>query len=189
MPRVTMTVSTTEYQADADDVRVARLAAIAIVLAVVEAGVPAPIPGVKPGIANIVTLLALLRFGWPTAAWVSLLRIAGSGVVLGGFFSPGFALSAMGGLCSLGLLFFAQYLPARWFGPVSLSILAAFAHIAGQLALARLWLIPHNGILYLFPAFFAAALVFGLVNGLVVMGLLAREEKRNSGQVGGETTL
>lgn len=177
-----MTASTTEHLATADDLHIARLAALAIVLSVVEAGIPAPIPGIKPGVANIVILLALLRFGWTTAAWVSLLRIAGSGLVLGGFFSPGFALSATGGLCSLLLLFAARHLPARWFGPVSLSILAAFAHMAGQLALARLWLIPHNGIIYLFPAFFAAAWLFGAGNGLVVAGLIARD-KRNRDQV------
>lgn len=176
-----MTASTTERLASADDLHIARLAALAVVLSVVEAGIPAPIPGIKPGVANIVTLLALLRFGWSTAAWISLLRIAGSGLVVGGFFSPGFALSATGGLCSLLMLLLASQLPKRWFGPVSLSILAAFAHMAGQLALARLWLIPHNGIIYLFPVFFAAALVFGAGNGLVVAGLMARD-KRNCGQ-------
>lgn len=176
MPRATMTVSVTDTrEASRDDLRIARLAALAIALAVVEAGIPSPIPGVKPGLANIVTLLALWRYGWSTAAWVSLLRIVGSGLVVGGFFSPGFALSLAGGLLSLFLLGLANHLPRRWFGPVSLSILAAFAHIAGQLALARLWLIPHNGIVYLFPAFAAAALFFGLLNGLIAARLLARD--------------
>jgi heptaprenyl diphosphate synthase len=44
-------------------------------------------------------------------------------------------------------------LPGRWFGPVSLSILAAFAHIGGQLLLARVWLIPHDGVFVLTPVF------------------------------------
>jgi heptaprenyl diphosphate synthase len=55
---------------------------------------------------------------------------------------------------------------------VSLSIFAAFAHIAGQLIVVRLWLIPHAGVAYLIPIFAAAALVFGVVNGLIAAALL-----------------
>ena len=64
-------------------------------------------------------------------------------------------------------------MPGRWFGPVSLSILAAFAHIGGQLLLARVWLIPHDGVFVLTPVFAAAALVFGTINGLIAARLLA----------------
>jgi heptaprenyl diphosphate synthase len=67
----------------------------------------------------------------------------------------------------------ARHLPSRWFGPVSLSILAAFAHIGGQLLLARLWLIPHDGVFLLTPVFAAAALVFGTINGLIAAKLLS----------------
>jgi heptaprenyl diphosphate synthase len=61
----------------------------------------------------------------------------------------------------------------RWFGPVSLSILAAFAHIGGQLLLARIWLIPHDGVFLLTPIFALAALVFGTINGLIAAKLLS----------------
>lgn len=158
-----------------DDVRIARYAALAIALSVLEAGIPSPIPGIKPGLANIITLIALWRFGWTDAAWISMLRILGSGIVLGGFLSPGFAMSLTGGFCSLLALAAANNLPRRWFGPVSHSLAAAFAHMAGQLILARLWLIPHNGIIHLVPLFAAAALVFGVVNGVIAARLLARE--------------
>ncbi len=70
------------------------------------------------------------------------------------------------------MLALARHLPQRWFGPVTLSVLAAFAHIAGQLLLARLWLIPHDGVFMLSPLFFAAALFFGIINGLIVARLL-----------------
>jgi heptaprenyl diphosphate synthase len=53
-----------------------------------------------------------------------------------------------------------------------LSIFAAFAHIAGQLVIVRLWLIPHAGVSYLIPIFAAAALIFGLINGLITTKLL-----------------
>lgn len=160
-----------------EDILIARWAAVAIALAVTEAGLPSPIPGIKPGLANIVTLLVLYRAGWQAAAWVSVLRVLAASLVLGGFFSPGFAMSVTGAVCSLGMLAVVQYLPRRLFGPVSLSILAAMAHMAGQLLLARLWLIPHNGIIYLVPVFAGAALLFGLVNGLLVAWLLKYMEQ------------
>jgi heptaprenyl diphosphate synthase len=160
-----------------DDHRVAKLAALAIGLHLLESIMPSPLPGVKPGIANIVTLFVLYRFDFATAAWVSLLRVFATSLLLGNFLSPTFALSLGGAIMSLGVLGLAQYLPRQYFGPVSLSILAAFAHMIGQLILVRLWLIPHAGLAYLVPLFIAAALLFGLINGIVTSHLLAAYPK------------
>lgn len=156
----------------ADDHRIAKLAALAIGLHLIESIVPSPLPGVKPGIANIITLYVLYRFDFAIAAWVSLLRIFAGSFLLGQFLSPTFILSLSGGISSLLILAIAIRLPRLWFGPITLSILAAFAHIAGQLLIVRLWLIPHAGIAYLIPIFAAAALIFGLVNGLITAKLL-----------------
>ncbi|MBI4742729.1 MAG: Gx transporter family protein [Betaproteobacteria bacterium] len=168
-----MTRSVIELTATPEDHRVARLAAAAIGLSLIDAAIPLPLPGVKPGLANIVTLVVLARYGWSAAAWVSGLRVFAGGLLLGQFLSPGFFMSLAGALFSLFALGFAARLPGRWFGPVSWSILAAFAHIGGQLFLARLWLIPHNGLFYLVPLFSAAALGFGIINGLIAARLLA----------------
>jgi heptaprenyl diphosphate synthase len=150
-----------------DDHHIARMAALALGLSVLEAAIPSPLPGVKPGIANIVILIVLARYGWRVAAWVSLLRVLAGSLLMGSFLAPGFFLSLSGALCSLAALALSQQLPSRFFGAVTHSILAAFAHIAGQLLVVYLWLIPHAGIAYLFPIFATAALVFGTVNGLV----------------------
>ena len=157
-----------------DDHRVAKLAALAIGLHLIEAVVPSPLPGVKPGIANIVTLYVLYRFDFVTAAWVSLLRVFASSLLFGNFLSPTFVLSLSGAMMSLVALYFAQYLPRRYFGPVSLSILAAFAHMLAQLLLVRFWLIPHAGVAYLIPIFMLAALFFGLINGVATNILLKK---------------
>jgi heptaprenyl diphosphate synthase len=157
-----------------DDHRIAKLAALAIGLHLIEAVMPSPLPGVKPGIANIVTLYVLYRFGFVTAAWVSLLRVFASSLLFGNFLSPTFVLSLSGAMLSLVLLYFAQHLPRRYFGPVSLSILAALAHMLAQLLLVRFWLIPHAGVAYLIPIFMLAALFFGLINGVVTNILLKR---------------
>ncbi len=171
-----MTPSVIELRPTADDHRIARYAAAAIALSVVEAAIPSPLPGVKPGLANIVTLMVLTRHGWRDAVWVTLLRVLAGNLLLGQFLAPGFFLSLAGSLASLAVLGVAMHLPARWFGPVSQSLLMAFAHIAGQLVLARLWLVPHDGLFYLTPIFAVAALVFGLTNGLAAAKLLEAEK-------------
>jgi heptaprenyl diphosphate synthase len=168
-----MTHSIIELTTTPEDHRIARLAAAAIGLALIDAAIPLPLPGVKPGLSNIVTLIVLARYGWGTAAWVSGLRVIAGGLMLGQFLSPGFFMSLCGAIASLCVLALAIRLPRRWFGPVSWSILAAFAHIGGQLVLARLWLIPHNGLFYLVPIFSVAALTFGIINGLIAARLLA----------------
>lgn len=167
-----MTRSAIELPVTSDDRRIARLAALAIGLTLVEAAIPSPIPGVKPGLANIVILLVLLQVGWRAAAWVSALRVLAGGLLLGSLFAPGFWLSAAGALVSLAVLGGARHLPSRFFGPVSLSVLAAFGHIGGQLALAGVWLLPAAALLKLLPVFAAAALIFGAVNGVIVARLL-----------------
>ena len=167
-----MTRSIIELTPTAEDERVARHAAAAIALTVAEAAIPLPLPGVKPGLANIITLTVLMRWGWREAAWVSLLRVFAASLLLGQFLAPGFFLSLAGALASLLALAGAMRLPKKWFGPVSYSIFAAFAHIGAQLVLARLWLVPHDGVFYLAPLFGAAAVLFGLLNGLVAAALL-----------------
>ena len=158
-----------------DDRRIARYAAAAIALAVAETALPSPLPGIKPGLANIVILVVLVRHGWGDAAWVALLRVVAGSLVVGQFLAPGFFLALAGAAASLAALALARHLPARWFGPVSASVLAAFAHIGGQLLLARAWLVPHDGVWLLLPLFATAALVFGTINGLVAARLLAGE--------------
>lgn len=168
MSRQTITLATTP-----EDHRIAQLAAAAVGLSLIDAAIPLPLPGIKPGLANIVTMIVLARYGWRTAAWVSGLRVVAGGLLLGQFLAPGFFLSLSGAVGSLLVLGLAYRLPRRWFGPVSWSILAAFAHIGSQLVLARLWLIPHNGLFYMVPFFFVAALAFGIINGLIAARLLA----------------
>lgn len=155
------------------DRRVAGYAALAVGLSLAEAALPSPIPGVKPGLANIVVLWALLQHNWRTAAWVALIRVFASSLLLGTFLAPGFWLSLCGSLASLLGLFIAVRLPRTWFGPVSHSLIAAVFHISGQLALAAFWLMPGSAILSLAPVFALAALVFGTTNGLVVARLIA----------------
>lgn len=162
-----------KLETSSEDHHLARMAAAALGLSVLEAAIPSPLPGVKPGLANIVTLIVLARYGWRAAAWVSLLRVMAGSLLFGNFLAPGFFLSLSGAVCSLLVLAASRHLPQRLFGPISQSILAAFAHIAGQMAVVYLWLIPHAGIAWLLPIFAAAALLFGTVNGIIAARFLS----------------
>lgn len=167
-----MTASVIDLIPSEADRRIAALAAVAVGLTLVEAVIPSPFPGVKPGLANIVTLIVLWRWGWRAAAWVTLLRIVAGALALGTFLTPTFVLSLSGGMASLLTLAGAVYLPRRWFGPVSLSLLASFSHIAAQLVVANGWLMPAVNLLGVLPLFLGVAWLTGLANGLIVASLM-----------------
>ena len=116
----------------------------------------------------------LARFGLRAAIWVGLLRVVAGSLLIGTFLSPTFFLSFVGAIASLAALAAAHTLPTRYFGPISRSVFAAFAHLGGQLALVYFWLIPHAGVAYLLPLFAGAALLFGTVNGIAAAFLLTR---------------
>lgn len=160
------------------DVRWARYAALAAAIHVLEAGLPSPVPGIKPGLANVITLIVLCRHGWTAACWVTALRVLLSALVLGTLFGPTFWLSLGGALSALSVLGLA-YLWMTWLprlapGPVGVSVLAALAHIQGQFWLAYVWFIPHPGLLSLLPLLGAAAVISGLLTGLLAAKVLER---------------
>jgi heptaprenyl diphosphate synthase len=55
-------------QTTVEDHRIAWLAALAITIHIMESAIPAPLPGLKPGLANVITIIVLLQFGWASAA-------------------------------------------------------------------------------------------------------------------------
>lgn len=163
---------------DREDRLVAGYAALAIVIHVLEAGFPSPIPGVKPGLANVVTLIVLLRHSLRLAVWVALLRVLVGSLLVGNFMAPGFWLSAAGAVSSLVALTLAtlwnRVVPPLRLTAIGLSVVAALAHMGGQFALAWGWFVPHAGLLHLLPVLLAAALLFGLVTGTAAAAVLAR---------------
>ena len=88
---MSITVPTTRQ-----DHRIAWLTALAITIHIAESALPSPLPGIKPGLANVVTIVALVQYGWGTAAWVALLRVLIGSLLIGTFLSPTFLLSLAG---------------------------------------------------------------------------------------------
>ncbi|MBI5450480.1 MAG: Gx transporter family protein [Gammaproteobacteria bacterium] len=156
-----------------DDHRIAWLTGLAILIHMLESTLPSPLPGVKPGLANVITLIVLMMYGWSAACWVTLLRILVGSLLLGTFLSPTFLLSLSGALTMLAAAATTRLAPAA-FGPIGLSVLMAIAHIAGQFAVAYTLFIPHQGLFSLLPLLMTAAVAFGLINGLISQAVLRR---------------
>ena len=164
-----------QIQTTAEDHRIAWLTALAITIHIMESAIPAPLPGIKPGLANVITIAVLIQFGWRTAAWVSLLRVVCGGLLLGTFLTPTFLLSLAGASCSLLVLWFATRLPGEGFGAIGFSLLGALAHMSGQFTLAWLLFIPHPALWRLYPVLLTAALLFGILSGIIARAMCTDE--------------
>lgn len=159
-----------------EDHLVAWLAALAITIHIAESALPSPLPGIKPGLANVVTLATLCLFGWRIALWVTVLRILVGSLVIGTFLSPTFILSLTGATASLlvlGLLSrwtnaIGPTAAGKWvIGPVGYGVAASMAHMLGQFLAAYTLFVPHKGLFHILPVLMTAALLFGLVSGII----------------------
>ena len=166
---------------------VAGFSALAICIHLFESSLPS-IMGIKPGLANIVTIIVLLRFNLKIAAQVQLLRVFVASLLNGSIFSPTFFLSLSGSLCALlalSIIYCYQQsilkinhnnpslLSHSWqASAISFSVAAALAHMLGQFSLAYIWLIPHAGLFKLLPILLSLALAFGWVNGIIAQKVL-----------------
>jgi heptaprenyl diphosphate synthase len=156
---------------------VGALSAIALTIFVLEAQLPpvVPLPGIKLGLANVVTLTAMAVLGRRDAGLVLLVR-----VVLGSLFaaSPSTILfSACGGLLAWAVMaaligLFPENL--LW----GVSILAAVAHNAGQLA-AAVFVTGTPSILVYAPALLAAGIAAGAFTGAAAVYLTKALKKLN----------
>ncbi len=155
---------------------IALLAALAITIHIIESAFPSPMPGIKPGLANVITLIAFMIYGWKTALQVSLLRVVISSLLLGTFLSPTFLLSLSGALLSLLSLAMiqlafhgrAQHQP----GALGYAIIASVSHMSGQFLVAWYFFIPHPGLFKLFPVFITFAVLLGIVSGIITQFIL-----------------
>lgn len=158
--------------AEPEDQRIAHLAALAIVIHVAEAALPSPLPGFKPGLANLVTVAALVRYGWRAAVWVTMLRCLAGSLLLGSFLTPTFMLSLSGAATAALALGAGLALPGV--GTVGLSVLAAVAHASGQFVVAWGLFVPHPGLLALFAPLLTVATTTGAINGILARMMLNR---------------
>ena len=152
--------------------RVGTMAALALIFSYVEAIIPynPGVPGIKLGIANVVTVVALYRFGAKDAAAVSVIRVVLAGLLFNGVF--GMLYSLAGALLSLlGMILLKK---TDLFSVVGVSMAAGVLHNLGQLLVASA-LIEDLRIFFYFPVLMfsgiAAGILVGIVSALVLRAL------------------
>ncbi|MBM7582531.1 heptaprenyl diphosphate synthase [Caldicoprobacter guelmensis] len=137
----------------------------ALVLHLIEGFMPVVAPGIKLGLANIMTLVTLVFFGFKEALMVVMVRSILGSLLAGSFTSMLYSLA--GGILScltMGLLYI------RWrnyFSIIGISTAGAILHNIGQLLVAS-WVFGTIGILFTYlPILTIAALGTGFFIGLV----------------------
>ena len=143
--------------------RVALMTALALIFSYIEAIIPynPGIPGIKLGIANIVTVIALYRFGWREAASVSVIRIIIAGLLFNGVF--GMLYSLAGAVLSyIGMLALKR---TGIFSVTGVSMAAGVLHNLGQLLIAAA-LIEDLHIFFYFPVLLFSGIAAGILVGI-----------------------
>lgn len=150
----------------------AMMTANALTIFVIEAQLPplAPIPGIKLGLANVVTLATILLLGNKAGIAVHIMRICLGTLFTGQAVS--FLYSMSGGICCL----LVMLLTARLFGKNLIwlmSVLAAIAHIGGQLVVA-MWVLETVSIVLYLPILLFSSILTGFFTGMCVQIIIKR---------------
>ena len=140
------------------------MAALALIFSYVEAIIPynPGIPGIKLGIANVVTVVALYKFGAKDAAAVSVIRVVLAGLLFNGLF--GMLYSLAGAVLSLaGMIGLKK---TGLFSVTGVSMAAGVLHNLGQMLVAAA-LIEDLRIFFYFPVLMFSGIAAGILVGVI----------------------
>lgn len=136
-------------------------------------------PWLKPGLANIITIIWIIRYGTIDALLFTILRSWISGFYFG-FSLITMILSFSGGIaatCAVGIAW--SLLGKKGIlGSVGLAIAGASVHNAGQLLAVYFLFMKNDSIFYQIPFMMIASLVFGGVTGVLVNSLKSALDSR-----------
>jgi heptaprenyl diphosphate synthase len=138
----------------------------ALVLHVVEGMLPVPfaVPGIKLGLANIVTLIAIMFFGFRDVLLIVILRCL-MGSLFGGSISA-FLFSVTGGMLSAIVMWLFYEKLGKYFSITGISTVGAIFHNVGQLLMASI-IIEDVRIYGYLPVLMVSSVITGLFIGLV----------------------
>ena len=137
---------------------------VSIVLSIVESFIPLFIPGVKLGLANVVTLIIMYIYGEKDAFVILILRIFLVAILRGTIFNVTFYLSLSGGMSAYLMMFLFKRM--KVFSMIGVSIMGAFGHSVGQIAMA-IFLIERTELIYYLPYILVLSVATGVFTGII----------------------
>ncbi len=145
------------------------LALLAIGIGIVESFLPRPVPFMKFGLANIITIIAVLKYGTITGLKVNILRAVAVSLFLGTMATPAFILSLSGGIISALVMGAVK----RFFSVPGVSVSGSIAGLYVQSAFVMLLFpaIPMTGLLITVTVW---GVLSGLVTGIIALIILNR---------------
>lgn len=149
-------------------VMIGLLVSLGLILHFIEGMIPMSsiVPGAKLGLANIVSLMALVLFGFKEGLLILFLRLLLGSLFAGTFMTISFFLSISGGLLGYFAMSFAYLLVRGKFSLLGVSVFGSTFHNIGQILVAY-YIIENPGIFYYLPYLILLAIPTGIGVGLV----------------------
>lgn len=159
-------------------VMLAILVSQALVLSIIEAWIPLPIPvpvpGIKLGLANIVTLIVIVFFGYQQVLLVVLIRCLLSSLFTGGI--TVFLFSITGGVLSASIMSFLFKRFSKILSIIGISVAGAVMHNIGQIIMAVI-VMRDTAVLGYLPMLLIAGVITGILIGIIGKLLIKHFEK------------
>jgi heptaprenyl diphosphate synthase len=137
-----------------------------VALHTVEAGLPNPTPWLRLGLANIITLLALVMYGFKEGLAVNVLRIFIGSTISTGLFGPTFLMALSGGVTATVAMYLAWRYLGGFLSLIGISVIGAYIHTFAQVVVAYSVFIRHMEVFTLLPVLLTFAVITGFINGL-----------------------
>ena len=139
---------------------------LGIGLHVFESTLPNLGPWFKLGLANIMTLLALVMMGPRAAFCLAIARVIVGSVFIGTLLTPTFFISLAGACAAASAMLLSYKLMPR-LPLISLSLLAAVAHMLTQFVVVESWFIQQTAVYYLLPPLLLLSCLSGWLTGAI----------------------
>ena len=152
---------------------------LALYFSLFETVIPKPFPWMKLGLANLATIIVLVKFDKKMAFEVLFLRILIQGMMIGTLFTPGFFISLTSGIISTGVMCLL-YNFRKHISLVAISIVSALTHNIVQLIVVYFLLfrnvdIMGRSIFIFILIFLGIGVVSGGIIGIIATKLRLRE--------------
>lgn len=154
----------------------ALLTSQALVLSIVEGMLPIPIgiPGIKLGLANIITIVSLVYFGYLDTLFIILIRC-----IIASLFTGGpviFLFSIAGAILSASVMWLLLKILPNFLSLVGISIAGSIFHNIGQITIACL-LMSDMSVMYYLPVLLISGISMGCFVGFCSSFLIKAMKK------------